>query len=98
MLSQAAAAEISEAHRRFERARSGVWLRRIRAGLEYRRAMREISESVSRDRMERDRLIREAAGQGASYRELARAVGLSHGRIQQIVNESPDRAGAGAAR
>jgi hypothetical protein len=79
-------ASLREAHEGFERARSRVWLQRVRAGLDYRRAMREIDEGVARERMERDRLIRDAVSAGASYREVARVLGLSHSRIQQIVN------------
>src|SRR5262245_57775698 len=87
MLEEQAAQQIRDAHDGFERARSRVWLERIRVGLEYRRAMREIEEGVAKARLERDRLIREAVSAGASYRELGRAVGLSHSRVQQIVNE-----------
>jgi hypothetical protein len=87
MLEEAAAEAIREAHDGFERARSRVWLERIRVGLEYRRAMREIEDGVARARADRDRRIRDAVAGGASYREVARAVGLSHSRIQQVVNE-----------
>ena len=55
-------------------------------GLEYRRAMRRIDEDTARVRLERDRLVRETVAAGASYREVARVLGLSHSRIQQIVN------------
>ena len=58
----------------------------MRVGLDYRRAMRQIDEDVTRVRLERDRLVREAVSAGASYREVARELGLSHSRIQQIVN------------
>lgn len=87
------AAEIRSAHERFERARSRVWLERIRAGLEYRRSLREIEEGVAGVRRDRDERIRRAAAAGASYRELGRALGLSHSRIQQIVNagDGPDQ-------
>ena len=87
MLSDGAANEIREAQQGFERARSRVWLDRIRVGLEYRRAMRQVEEGVTNSRLERDRRIREAVAGGASYREVGRALGLSHSRIQQIVNE-----------
>jgi DNA invertase Pin-like site-specific DNA recombinase len=86
VLAEEATAGLRKAHRGFERARSRVWLRRIKAGLDYRRAIREIDEEVARERGERDRLIRETVAAGASYREVARALGLSHSRIQQIVN------------
>lgn len=86
MLADSAADQIRRAHEGFESARSRVWLQRVRAGLDYRRAMREIDEGVARERLERDRLIRDACASGASYRELGRALGLSHSRIQQIVN------------
>jgi DNA invertase Pin-like site-specific DNA recombinase len=87
MLSSETAAAVREAHRGFEKARDGVWLERVRVGLEYRRGMREIEERVARARQERDRLVREAVEAGGSYREVARALGLSHSRIQQIVND-----------
>jgi FixJ family two-component response regulator len=88
MLEDATASDLREAHREFERARDRVWLERVRVGLEYRRAMREIDERVARVRVERDRRVRDAVGAGASYREVARALGLSHSRVQQIVNAS----------
>ena len=77
---------LRRAHREFEAARGRMWLERVRVGLEYRRAMRRLEEDVARVRLERDRLIREAVAGGASYREVARELGLSHSRIQQIVN------------
>ncbi len=83
------ARRLSEAHADFERARSRVWVERVRVGLEYRRAMRGIDEEITRIRLVRDRLIRQAVTAGASYREVARTLGLSHSRIQQIVNSSP---------
>ena len=76
-------------HRDFERFRDRVWLERVRVGLEYRRAIREIEERVASARLERDSRVREAVAGGASYREVAKAIGLSHSRIQQIVNEAP---------
>jgi hypothetical protein len=93
VLPDAAATELREAHQGFERARSRVWLERIRIGLEYRRAMREVEEGPARARQDRDRLVRSAVEGGASYREVAGALGLSHSRIQQIVNEGRDRSG-----
>ncbi len=87
MLDETAVAELRSAHSGFERARDRVWLERIRVGLEYRRTMREVDEAVTRARQERDRRVREAVAAGGSYREVARALGLSHSRVQQIVNE-----------
>ena len=87
MLPDRTAAAIRDAHQGFERARSRVWLERIRVGLEYRRGLREIEEGVAAARRERDRRVCEAVAAGSSYREVARAVGLSHSRVQQIVNE-----------
>ena len=87
MLDESAAADLRRAHGDFERARGRVWLERVRVGLEYRRAMREVEDRVASVRTERDRRIREAVSAGASYREVGRALGLSHSRIQQIVNE-----------
>jgi hypothetical protein len=71
----------------FERVGGRVWLERVRVGPEYRRGMRAIEEGVARARVERDERIRGAVEAGASYREVGRALGLSHSRIQQIVNE-----------
>jgi len=79
---------LRQAHSEFERARSRVWLERVRVGLEYRRGMREIEERVAKVRLERDRRVREAVAAGASYREVARALGLSHSRVQQIVHSA----------
>jgi hypothetical protein len=84
------ARRLSKAHADFERARSRVWMERVRVGLEYRRAMRGIDEEVARVRLERDRLVRAAVKKGASYRQVASAIGLSHSRVQQIVN-SPSK-------
>jgi hypothetical protein len=86
VIDDAGAERLRKAHREFERARGRVWVERVRVGLEYRRAMRGIDEDVARVRLERDRLIRAAVAAGGSYREVARALGLSHSRIQQIVN------------
>ena len=90
---------LRDRHREFERRRSQVWLEHVRAGLAYRRAMRAIDEKVAAARLDRDAEVRRSVRDGASYREVARALGLSHSRIQQIVNEGP-RAGtkASAAR
>jgi DNA invertase Pin-like site-specific DNA recombinase len=86
MVAQERAEELRQAHREFERARGRMWLDRVKVGLEYRRAMRRIEEDVAQVREERDRLVRETVAGGASYREVARELGLSHSRIQQIVN------------
>jgi hypothetical protein len=91
MIKTADASALREAHREFERARARVWLQRVRVGLEHRRAMREIDEGVARVRLERDRRVREAVAGGASYREVASALGLSHSRVQQIVNADPSK-------
>ena len=87
MLENTAVDDLRAAHREFERARDRLWLDRIRVGLEYRRAMRQVEERVIRVRQERDRRVREAVEAGGSYREVARALGLSHSRVQQIVNQ-----------
>jgi len=87
VLEDAAAKGLREAHSEFERVRGRVWLERVRVGLEYRRGMRAIEEGVARARVERDERVRRAVEAGASYREVGRALGLSHSRIQQIVNE-----------
>jgi DNA invertase Pin-like site-specific DNA recombinase len=88
MIAEGEAEDLRKAHSDFERARERVWVERVRAGLDHRRAMRRIDEDVARVRLERDRLIRDAIAAGASYREVARALGLSHSRIQQIVNST----------
>jgi hypothetical protein len=75
VLSDAQARRLRERHRDYKQAHDRVWLERIRAGLAYRRAMREIDEAVQRRRARRDESIRESVGAGASYREVARALG-----------------------
>jgi hypothetical protein len=90
MIAEMEAARLRKAHADFDRVRSRVWVERVRVGLDYRRAMRGIDEEVTRARLVRDRLVRQAVAGGASYREVARALGLSHSRIQQIVN-SPSK-------
>lgn len=85
MLSDETAAQLAEAHEGFEQARGRAWLQRVRVGLEYRRGMRAIEEAVAKARLARDQCVREAVAAGASYREVGRALGLSHSRIQQIV-------------
>ncbi len=86
MIAEMEAERLRKAHTDFERARSRIWVDRVRVGLEYRRAMRQIDEEVTRIRLVRDRLIKQSAAAGISYRELGRTLGLSHSRIQQIVN------------
>jgi hypothetical protein len=82
------AERLRKAHSDFEQARSRVWIEKVRVGLEYRRAMRQVDEEVTRVRLVRDRLIRQAVKGGGSYREVARELGLSHSRIQQIVSST----------
>jgi hypothetical protein len=89
VIDEADAKRLRDAHSTFQRARGRVWIERVRVGLEYRRAMRKIDEDVARARLERDRLVRKAVKKGASYRQVAAALGLSHSRIQQIVNTAP---------
>jgi hypothetical protein len=88
MIAEGEAERLKNAHAAFERARGRVWVEKVRVGLEYRRAIRRIDEDVARVRLERDRLIRKAVAAGGSYREVARELGLSHSRIQQIVNST----------
>jgi hypothetical protein len=88
MIAEMEAARLRKTHGDFERARSRVWVERVRVGIEYRRAMRGIDEEIARIRLVRDRLIRQSVAGGASYREVARTLGLSHSRIQQIVNST----------
>ena len=80
MIAEGRPTRLRKAHADFERARGRVWIERVRVGLEYRRAMREIDEDVARVRLERDRLIRDVVAAGRSYREVARTLGLSHSR------------------
>ena len=80
-------AELRGAQRSYEQARERIWLERIRVGLEYRRAMRDVEERVARIRADRDDEVRRAVAAGVSYRQAARALGLSHSRVQQIVNQ-----------
>jgi hypothetical protein len=87
MLTDATAARLRDANRSFEQTRDRVWLERVRVGLEYRRAMRAVEENVVQAKMGRDHAIRESVEAGGSYREVARAAGLSHSRVQQIVND-----------
>ena len=94
MIGEEATTELRAAHREFDRARDRVWLERVRVGLEYRRAMREVEERVATVRLARDRRIRDAVAAGGSYREVARALGLSHSRVQQIVNQGRKPAGS----
>ena len=91
MVDQRLVSALRSAHLEYGQARDRVWLERIRVGLEYRRALREVDESVSRAKRERDERVREAVAAGGSYREVARALGLSHSRVQQIVNEERGR-------
>ncbi|MSO41610.1 MAG: hypothetical protein EXQ70_06920 [Solirubrobacterales bacterium] len=79
---------LREVQSEFEQRRRRLWLERIRVGLEYRRALREVAEGVARSRASRDQRVRRAVADGASYREVARAIGLSHSRVQQIVNSA----------
>jgi len=89
MFDEKAAESVREAHEGFEKARGRVWVERVRVGLEYRRGMRAIEEGVAKARLERDARVREAVAAGGSYREVGRAIGLSHSRIQQIVKSGP---------
>jgi DNA invertase Pin-like site-specific DNA recombinase len=86
----ARADHLAEAQRAYAEGRDRVWIDRIGAGLAYRRALREIDDGVRAARERRDASVREAVEAGGSYREVARALGLSHGRVQQIVNAQRD--------
>jgi hypothetical protein len=79
---------IARSQQVYEGARGRVWMERIGAGLAHRRALRAIDERVREARDRRDRAVLDAVEAGASYREVARAAGLSHSRVQQIVGEA----------
>ena len=81
---------LRDKHSAYKEARDHIWVERIGAGLRDRREMREIDDRVGTLRAERDDAIRRAVSAGASYRQVAGALGLSHSRIQQIVNEGRD--------
>jgi DNA invertase Pin-like site-specific DNA recombinase len=81
---------LAKAQRAYAEGRDRVWIDRVGAGLAYRRALREIDEEVRAAREKRDAAVCEAVEAGGSYREVARALGLSHGRVQQIVNAHRD--------
>ena len=88
MVDECLGISLREAQGEFERTRRRLWLERIRVGLEYRRSLREVDDGVARSRAGRDERVRRAVADGASYREVARAIGLSHSRVQQIVNSA----------
>jgi hypothetical protein len=81
---------LAAAQRGYADGRDRVWIDRVGAGLAYRRALREIDDGVRAAREKRDAAVREAVEAGGSYREVARALSLSHGRVQQIVNAHRD--------
>lgn len=86
------AERLSELQSAFEVVRDRIWLDRIGAGLAYRRALREIEEQVAEARRARDLAVQDAVASGGSYREVARAIGLSHSRVQQIVGAARETA------
>jgi DNA-directed RNA polymerase specialized sigma24 family protein len=49
-------------------------------------ALRRVADAVERAREKRDLVIRQAIAQGASYAEVAQAVGLSKSAIAKITN------------
>ncbi len=80
------AEQLLELQRDFEQTRDRVWVDRIGAGIAYRQALREIDQRVDLTRRARDTAVVDAVEAGGSYREVGRALGLSHSRVQQIVN------------
>ena len=56
---------------------------------DYIAALIAIGSDVRRTTTERDQLIRDAVAAGHSQREVARAVGLSHTAVRQIVARTP---------
>ena len=85
MIAERDSERLAGLQRDYEGVRDRVWVERIGAGLAYRRALREIEEGVRSAREQRDRAVVAAVEAGGSYREVARAIGLSHSRVQQIV-------------
>ncbi len=88
MIEKQRAKELAGAQRDYAGARDRMWVDRIGAGLAYRRSLREIEEKVHGAREERDSAVLEAVEAGGSYREVAKALGLSHSRVQQIVGSA----------
>ena len=88
MIADRESERLDELQQAYVGTRDRVWVDRIGAGLAYRRALREIEEHVRAAREERDRAVVAAVDAGGSYREVARALGLSHSRVQQIVGEA----------
>ena len=91
MIAESDSKRLAELQNAYEGTRDRVWVDRIGAGLAYRRALREIEEHVHAAREERDRAVVAAVDAGGSYREVARALELSHSRVQQIVGASRSR-------
>jgi hypothetical protein len=60
---------------------NGIWPRLVEAGQRHAAACAEVDEAL----LARDRLILEASEAGFSRREVARAAGVSPGRVQQIL-------------
>jgi DNA invertase Pin-like site-specific DNA recombinase len=90
MIAPARSEMLAEAQRAYADGRDRVWIDRVGAGIAYRRALREIDDGVRVAREKRDAAVVAAVEAGGSYREVARALGLSHGRVQQIVNAHRD--------
>ena len=51
--------------------------------------LHRLAVELARVRQARDDAIRAAVADGMSYREVAAAIGLSHGRVAQIVTSDP---------
>jgi hypothetical protein len=60
--------------------------------IETGRRARELTTELETVTTNRDKAIHRAWGEGISARAIAEATGLSHARIQQIVDASDDRA------
>lgn len=55
------------------------------------RRLRAVAERAGRLVAERDRLIRSAVRSGASLREVARLVGMSHSGVKRVIDRGDDQ-------
>jgi hypothetical protein len=79
-LSQLSPSSTSAEPERYEG--DALWRQLVEAGQRYATACEEVDEAL----LARDRLIIETSEAGFSRREVARAAGVSPGRVQQILD------------